>query len=179
MGLTWGVAGFVLGLGIEVAHDVWPTALGSSVDIWPAALGYPAFLGGVGFSTVLGIAGRRRRFDELSLPGVAAWGAIGGLVVSLVPAVLVVTGLATPNVPLWRITAALVGPLALGGAIAASGSLALARMSEDRELLDAGRDVADVGLSEEEARELLGGEGSAVGERSTTGPPRSRASPRR
>lgn len=45
----------------------------------------------------------------------------------------------------------------LGSAIAASGSLVLARMAEDRKLLDASADVVDVGLTEEEARELLGG----------------------
>lgn len=136
MGLTWGVAGFLAGIVIEVIHNIWPNPLGAAVDIWPAALGYPAFFGGVAFSVVLGIAGRRRRFDELSLPRVAAWGAIGGLLVSLIPATLVALGLATPNVPLWQITLALVGPLALGGAVAASGSLALARMADDRELLD-------------------------------------------
>jgi len=32
-----------------------------------------ALVGGALFSTVLGIAGRRRRFDELSLPRCAAW----------------------------------------------------------------------------------------------------------
>ena len=95
----------------------------------------------------------------MSLPRFAAWGAVGGLVVSMIPAAMVAMGLATPNIPLWQITAALVGPLTLGSAIAASGSLALARLAEDRELLDASRDVADVGLTEEEERELLGGEG--------------------
>jgi len=139
MGLTWGVGGFIVGFGIEMIHNVWPTPLGSMVDIWPAALGFPAFFGGVVFSTVLGIVGRRRRFDELSLPKFAAWGAVGGLIVSLIPAAMVATGLATPNIPLWQITAALVGPYALGSATAAAGSLALARMAEDRDLLDARR----------------------------------------
>lgn len=158
MGLTWAVAGFLAGMGIELLHNIWPNPLGSAVDIWPAALAYPGFFGGVAFSTVLGIAGRRRRFDELSLPRVAAWGAAGGLLVSLIPAAMVAVGLATPNVPLWQITAALVGPFTAGGAAAAAGSLALARMAEDRELLDDGRDVADVGLTEDEERALLGGE---------------------
>jgi len=158
MGLTWAVVGFLAGIGIEVIHNIWPNPIGSAVDIWPAVLAYPGFFGGVAFSTVLGIAGRRRRFDELSLPGVAAWGAVGGLVVSLIPAAMVAIGLATPNIPLWQITLALLGPFSLGGAIAACGSLALARMAEDRELLVDSRDVADVGLTEKEERELLGGE---------------------
>ncbi len=157
MGLTWGIAGFVAGMGIELIHNIWPTPLGSAIDIWPAALAYPGFLGGLAFSTVLGIAGRRRRFEELSLPGVAAWGALGGLLVSLIPATMTAIGLATPNIPLWQITLALAGPFTLGGAIAASGSLALARRAEDPELVAGSRDVAEVGLTEEEERELLGG----------------------
>jgi len=156
MGLTWAAVGFLAGMGIELVHNLWPNPLGSAVDIWPAALAYPGLLGGVAFSAVLGIAGRRRRFDELSLPGVAGWGALGGLVVSLIPGALVSLGWATPNVPWWQITIALLGPFTLGGAIAASGSLALARMAEDRELVTDGGDVANAGLTEEEERELLG-----------------------
>ena len=157
MALSWGLVGFLLGMAIEVVHNVWPNPLGAAVDVWPAALAYPGLVGGLAFSAVLGIAGRRRRFDELSLPAVAAWGAAGGILVSLVPAAMVALGLATPNVPLWRLTAALVGPFAAGGAVAASGSLALARLAEDRELAEADRDVAAVGLSPGEARRLTGG----------------------
>jgi len=155
MGLTWAIGGFAVGSAIELINNVWANPWGSLLDIWPA-LALPAFFGGVVFSTVLGIAGRRRRFDELSLPAFAAWGALGGLLMSLIPAALVAMGVVTFNVPLWSLTAVLAVPLTLGSAIAASGTLALARMTEDRELLDASRDVEDVGLTEEEARELLG-----------------------
>ncbi len=47
--------------------------------------------------------------------------------------------------------------MGLMGAGSASGSLALARRAHDGELLDAGADVADIGLTEEEKRELLAG----------------------
>lgn len=151
MGLTWGLAGFVVGMGIELIHNIWPNPLGAAVDIWPAALAYPGFFGGVAFATVLGIAGRRRTFDELSLPRVATWGALGGLFVALIPAAMAATGLATFNVPLWQITAALLGPFTVGGAIAASGSLVLARRGEHRDRLGGSRD--------EEERERLGGAG--------------------
>ena len=40
-----------------------------------------------------------------------------------------------------------------------AGSLALARRAEDRELFETSEDLAEVGLSEGEARELLGGGG--------------------
>ena len=159
MGLTWAVGGFLVGSGIEIISNVWPTPLGSMVDIWPAALGFPAFFGGVVFSTVLGIAGRRRRFDELSLPRFAAWGAVSGLLVGLIPAAMVAVGVASANVDLWLLTAALSGLVALLTAVSATGSLALARMAEDRALLEASEDVAEVGLTEGEAQELLGGRG--------------------
>jgi hypothetical protein len=159
LGLIWAAGGALVGFGIELIHNVWPNPLGSLVDIWPAALAMPAFCGGVAFSVVLGIAGRRRRFDELSLPGFAAWGAVAGLLVSLIPAAMVALRLASANAPLWQITAALAAPLIPGIAFAAAGSLALARMAEDRELLVAARDVADAGLTDDEARELLGGNG--------------------
>jgi hypothetical protein len=42
-------------------------------------------------------------------------------------------------------------------AASASGTLLLARRAEKRELLAAGADVAEVGLTEGEKRELLGG----------------------
>ena len=45
--------------------------------------------------------------------------------------------------------------LTLLGAGSAAGSLALARRAGDRELLEHGADVADIGLTEEEKRELL------------------------
>ena len=99
---------------------------------------YPAFLGGVTFSAVLGIAGRRRRLDEMSLPRFAAWGAVGGLLVSLIPAAMVAVGLATlaSNAPgVWLLTAVVGGPVTLGSAISAAGSLALARRAEERALL--------------------------------------------
>lgn len=156
MGLVWAMSGFLLGGAIELIHNIWPNPVGSAVDIWPAVLAYPGFLGGLAFSAVLGLAGRHRRFDELSLPAVAAFGALGGLLVSLVPAAMVALGMATPNVPVWRITLGLLGPFAAGGAIAAAGSLALARRADDRQLLTESHSVADVGLTAQEERELLG-----------------------
>ena len=138
LGLTWAAVGFVTGVGIEIVHNLWPNPVGAAVDIWPAALAYPGFLGGVAFAAVLGIAGRRRRFEELSFPAIAAWGALGGAVVSLIPAGLVIVGLVTPGVPTWQITLALLGPCTIGGAAAASGTLALARKANDGDRLTPG-----------------------------------------
>lgn len=51
------------------------------------------------------------------------------------------------------------GIFGVAGATCAAGSLALARMAEHEELLETGSDVDDVGLTVEEERELLGGDG--------------------
>ena len=48
------------------------------------------------------------------------------------------------------------GIAALLGAGSAAGSLALARKADDGELLEAGEEVADIGLTKDEKRELLG-----------------------
>ncbi len=163
MGLTWAAGWALFGVLIGVSSVLLPglpwDLFFEVFDAPLPALAIPGFVGGALFSTVLGIAGRRRRFDELSLPRFGAWGAVGGVLLSLVPAAMVAAGLATPAVDVWLVTAVISGPLALLSAVSASGSLMLARMAEDRELLDASEDVAEVGLTGDEAQELLGGRG--------------------
>ena len=85
----------------------------------------------------------------MSLPRFAAWGGAGGLLLS----VLLAAALG------WDAFLVL-GPIfALSGAACAAGSLALARRGDDRELFDASAEVTEVGLTEDEAQELLGGKG--------------------
>jgi hypothetical protein len=70
----------------------------------------------------------------MSLPRFAGWGAVGGLLLSGTFAWA--AGLGGEFLVL--------GPVfALAGAGCAAGSLALARRAEERELLDAGADVAE------------------------------------
>lgn len=140
MGLTWAVGWALVGVLIGVTSKLLPgLPWDSFFEVFDAplpALAIPGFFGGVLFSTVLGIAGRRRRFDELSLPRFVACGAVAGLLLSLVPAALVTVGLASvgrQGVDLWQITAAISGPLTLLSAVSAAGSLALARIAEKRE----------------------------------------------
>ncbi|MDH4348941.1 MAG: hypothetical protein OEW17_09055, partial [Gemmatimonadota bacterium] len=89
MGLTWALAWALVGLLIGVTSNLLPglpwDAFFEVFDAPLPALAIPGFVGGALFSMVLGIAGRRRRFAELSLPRFAAWGAVGGLLLSLVP----------------------------------------------------------------------------------------------
>ncbi len=140
MGLTWAVAWFGAGLSLLV--------VGVRADVpFPIFFGILGFLAGVTFSAVLGMVEGRRRLDQMSLPRFAVWGGVGALLLSGI--FVLATGLGGEIL--------ILGPVfALSGAGCAAGSLALARMAEDRELLDAGEEAGDMGLSEKETLELLG-----------------------
>jgi hypothetical protein len=163
MGLTWAAGWALAGVLIGVTSRLLPgLPWDSFFEVFDAplpALAIPGFIGGALFSTVLGIAGRHRRFDELSLPRFAAWGALGGLLLSLVPAAAAAVGFLTvgPGVDLWRATAVMGGPLTLLSALSASGSLMLARRAEGRASLEVSTDAAEAGLADGEAQELLRG----------------------
>jgi hypothetical protein len=160
MGLTWAAGWAVVGLLIGVASILLPgLPWDSFFEVFDAplpALAVPGFFAGALFSTVLGIAGRRRRFDELSLPRFAAWGALGGVLLTLLPFALVAVGLASregSNVGTWQIIATLTGPFVVLSALSASVTLMLARNAE-------GQASRDVGLSGGEAQARL--EGASV-----------------
>jgi hypothetical protein len=125
---------------------------GTMDEPWILVGAYPGFFGGVLFSAVFAIAARRRRLDELSLKRVAAWGALAGVVLGLIP-----FAIGSANIPVWKLASIFVGGSTLLCTTSAVASLALARRAEKRELLAAGADVADMGLTEAEKRELLGG----------------------
>lgn len=121
MGVTWALGWAIVGGAIMegiVDRD------GRLLDMWPQALAIPGFFCGVAFSIVLGVAARRRRFDELSPARFAVWGAIAG-------ATLGGLALAAGALPLvgsvWLRAATLLGPAALLSAGSAAGTLALAR----------------------------------------------------
>lgn len=163
MGLTWAFGWALTGLAIGVASIALPfLPWHLFFDVFDAplpAMAVPGFFGGIFYSIVLGIAGRRRRFDELSLPHVAAWGAIGGLMLALFPSFLVLVGLASlgrSDASLAQLTVFISVPFMLIGAGSATGSLLIARRAE-RKALAAGEDLADAGLTDAEKRELLGG----------------------
>ncbi|HEU4996016.1 MAG TPA: hypothetical protein VFT29_14430 [Gemmatimonadaceae bacterium] len=140
MGLTWAVGWALVGLMIGLTSRLlpglpWWNSFFRFFDAPLPALAVPGFVGGALFSVVLGIAGRRRRFSELSLPRFAAWGALGGLLLGLVPATMVTLGLATlaPGLDLWRLTGIISVPCTLLSAASASGQLLLARKAEKRD----------------------------------------------
>jgi hypothetical protein len=168
MGLTWAVGWAIFGLLIGVSSILLPflpwERFFEVFDAPLPALAVPGFFGGVIFSFVLGIAGRRRRFDELSLPRFAAWGAVGGLLLSLVPAAMVAVGLAhlgRPDFGLWSVTASISGPLILLSTLSASGSLMLARLAQGRRVSETNAELTELELAQHEAQNLLEGQAGA------------------
>ena len=112
------------------------------------------FLGGVTFSAVLRLTEGQRRFGELRIPRFAAWGALGGFLIGAG-----YSGVMTVLFGGVWFGAALgqwVAVTTLMGAGSAAGSLAIARLADDRQLLEEGAQTVDVGLSREERRQLLG-----------------------
>lgn len=149
MGVTWALAwGFVGGL-IELALNIFPNLPLPSIDMWIQTLAMPGFLGGLAFSSLLRVGEGRRRFDELSLSRFGAWGAAGGLAVGALVAFALGQGL--PREAL----VAILGTTGVLGAASATGTLALARMSEDRDLLREGQEAGEVGLTPGEIQDLL------------------------
>ncbi len=147
-GLTWAAAWSVGGTMIRIVtlEIIGGTLRGpdyslvSALIALPFVFGVMGFIGGAAFSVVLGTAEGRRRFAEMSLPRFAFWGALGGLLLSML---MFPTG---EGFSLANVIGT--GVVTLMGAGSAAGSLALARRAHDRDLLESGEDV---GLLEEES----------------------------
>lgn len=145
--LTWAVGWCIAGMLIGTTGLFGNLALVEYV-IFGGVFAVLGFIGGTAFSVVLSLIEGRRRFDQMSLSRFAVWGAIGGALMSLtVTALGEGGGLAT-----WVFYMAL-------GSGSAAGSLAVARRAEHQQLLESGEGIAEVGLSRDEARRLLGDQG--------------------
>ena len=122
MGLTWAAAWAAVG-------SVPRWVFGFNADVpFPLVFGVLGFIGGVIFSGLLMLTERRRGFDQLTLPRFAAWGAVGGVLLSAI--FTRVASLGAGDVLVIAPT------FAVACAISASGSLALARRAAMRELPD-------------------------------------------
>jgi hypothetical protein len=123
---------------------------GFNADVpFPLVFGVLGFIAGVTFSGILMLTEGRRTFDQLSLLRFAAWGAVGGLLVS---------ALFTRMASLGAGDVLVVAPaFVLACAVCASGSLALARRAARRELRDGREDAAGAALTNHEKRKLFGG----------------------
>ena len=180
MGVTWALGWAVAGLLIGVASILLPflpwNAFFEVFDAPLPAFAIPGFFAGVFFSTVLGIAGRRHTFRDLSLPRVAAWGAAGGVLLTMFPFALVAVGLASregSSISTGQILTVIGAPFVLLSALSASITLLVARRAERGGSAASYETAMDAGLTDSEIRELRGSESSALHEYRAP-PPRER-----
>lgn len=141
MGLTWALAWFGAGMILLVGSLLLSGSTGADVP-YPLGFGVFGFVAGVTFSGILGILEGRRRFDQMSLPRFAVWGAAGGFLLAAIFVALV----ALVEDPAFLGNLVVLGPVfAVAGAGSAAGTLALARRAEDRELPGARSGSAELG----------------------------------
>jgi FtsH-binding integral membrane protein len=141
MGLTWAAAWAAVG-------SVPRWVFGFNTDVpFPLVFGVLGFIGGVIFSGLLMLTEGRRGFDQMSLPRVAAWGAVGGVLLSAIFTRAASLGFGD--------VLAIAPTFAVASAICASGSLALARRAGMRELPGIRGDTAEVKLIDHQKRKLL------------------------
>jgi hypothetical protein len=143
MGLTWAAAWFTVGI-----VPRWVFGVDTDAPL-PLVFGVFGLIAGVVFSAVLALTEGRRRFDQMSLPRFAGWGAMGGLLLSAL--------FAKATSLDWGDMLALAPTLAVASAVCATGSLAVARRAERRELPDSGGNSAEAELTDHEKRKPLGG----------------------
>jgi hypothetical protein len=143
IGFTWGAVWSVVGM-----VPRWLFGINADVP-FPLVLGVLGFIAGLTFSGLLTLTEGRRRFDQLSLPRFAGWGAMGGLVLS---------GVFAKAASLeWADVQVIAPTFAVACAVCASGSLALARRAAQRELPRSRADTAEAKLADPEYEQLLGG----------------------
>jgi len=143
MGITWAAAWFVAG-----SVPRWVFGVNTDAPL-PLVFGLFGLMAGIVFSAVLALTEGSRRFDEMSLPRFAGWGAVGGLLLSALVAKAASLG--------WGDVLALAPTLAVASAVSASASLAMARRAVRRELPDSRGNTVDVELTDHEKRKLFGG----------------------
>jgi len=133
MGLTWAASWAPIGAVVgAVLHTVLPGSLiglGSVVLLNATTFAILGFVGGVSFAGILRVAEGHHQFDELSIPRVATWGAIGGVLLGGLAAAGGLWGGGFGLLGLGMMSAA-----TLLGSSSAAASLALARAADDRSL---------------------------------------------
>ncbi|HJQ11999.1 MAG TPA: hypothetical protein VJ840_13300 [Gemmatimonadaceae bacterium] len=142
MGLTWAVGWSAVGM-------VPRWIFGFNTDVpFPLVFGVLGFIAGVTFSAVLTLFERRRELDQLTLPRFAGWGAISGIVLAAI---------FTRIASLGGADVLVIAPIfAVACAACASGSLALAKRAEMRELREGSGETA-TRLTDYDKRKLSSG----------------------
>ena len=140
IGITWAVAWGLVG-----SVPRWLFGFNTDAPL-PLIFGVLGFVAGVIFSVILKLTEGRRGFDEMRLSRFAAWGGVGGFLLSAIFTRAASLG--------WADAFAIVPTFVVASAICASGSLALARRAGMRELPGARGDTAAPELTNHEKRKL-------------------------
>jgi D-alanyl-D-alanine carboxypeptidase len=119
VGLVWGGLWAIVGGGIM---ESFIDPQGDIVDMWPQVLGIVGFLGGVIFSGVISIMAGHRKLNEFSFAEFAGLGAVAGVLQGAAAMALV-------GAP-----ALFIAITTVVSAVAATGSLAVARMAGRKQL---------------------------------------------
>lgn len=143
MGLIWAVPWSAAGLLPRFILGYNPDAP------FPIIFGVLGFAAGVTFSVVLMLTEGRRRFDQMSMPRFAAWGAAGGLLLSAFFARAASLG--------WADILMVAPTFAVASALCASGSLAVARRALRSGVPEIGLDSAEAQLADPETQRLRDG----------------------
>lgn len=133
--LAWAVVWSPVGVLAGIIVD----PVGSIDEMWVAIGAYPGFLCGAVFSAAIGIAEGRRGFDEIALSRVAAWGAVSGLLVGVLPFVL---GTVNTALPLWLWGIVTAGAVTILSSASAVGTALIARIAKKRALHGVSGDAA-------------------------------------
>lgn len=113
MGVVWGFVWSLAGVGLAIITRF------QADTPFPIVFGLFGFLAGVSFATIFAMTSRRLKFEEMSLPRFAGWGAAGGALLAGVFSQL--AGLSAAEL-------FVVAPVfAMASAVCATGTLALAR----------------------------------------------------
>lgn len=157
MGLTWAAGWAPIGAVVGVAlHEILPASpigLVSVVILNATTFAALGLIGGTIFGAVLGLAEGHRRFDQLSLPRFASWGAVGGV---LLGGMAVAAGLWGAG--FGPLGASMMAAATLLGGVSATGTLVLARKAQRQGLLEMDTDLAVGGLTQGGRDRLLNGE---------------------
>lgn len=140
IGVTWAAAWALVG-------SVPRWLFGFNTDApFPIIFGVLGFIAGVIFSGLLMLTEGRRGFEEMTLPRFAAWGAVGGILLSAIFTRIASLGFGEVLV--------IAPTFAVACAVCASGSLALAKRARMGELPDNRGDTSKAELTDYEKRRL-------------------------
>lgn len=138
MGILWAFSWALGGIGIGALSIVTPflpwEAFFRVYDAPLPTLAIPGFVGGLLFSAVLRVSSRRRPLRELSTRQFALWGAIGGLLLALIPDLLLAADFiyAGPGATaLLQLTAIIATPMVTMGSVTAAVTFQIAKRVPD------------------------------------------------